>query len=370
MDKKKILIVTKGFYPENSPRSFRSTELAKEFCRQGHIVTVYTPERADVSPLLQEYPIRLKSLGKLSWKIPHIQSDNKIIKLLNRAIARLLSLLVDYPNIELFFKVKKHLRAEKNHDLLISVAVPFSIHWGVAAIWKSAGDNPAKVWAADCGDPYMTQENDSFQPPFYFGWVEKWFCRKVDYLTVPTPNSYKGYYEEFHNKIKVIPQGFRFEDVQLSKTIPSSDKIIFGYGGSFILNKRDPRELLDFLATIQYDYEFHIYSSHREIIESYLLSNNKIVLHAPIPRLELLSKLSEYHFVVNFANQGVTQLPSKLIDYAILQKPILEIETGNLDKVKVEAFLNGDYKDSLVIRDSHKYRIENITSDFLALLGK
>ena len=43
--KKKILLVSNGFYPEISPRSYRATELAKEFYRQGHEVTVITKYR-------------------------------------------------------------------------------------------------------------------------------------------------------------------------------------------------------------------------------------------------------------------------------------------------------------------------------------
>lgn len=44
---KKILIVTNGYYPKNSPRSFRATEFAKELHRQGHQVTVITHARVD-----------------------------------------------------------------------------------------------------------------------------------------------------------------------------------------------------------------------------------------------------------------------------------------------------------------------------------
>jgi len=36
MERKKILIVSASFYPENSPHSFRTTELTKEFARQQH----------------------------------------------------------------------------------------------------------------------------------------------------------------------------------------------------------------------------------------------------------------------------------------------------------------------------------------------
>ncbi|MBK7525412.1 MAG: hypothetical protein IPI53_15025 [Saprospiraceae bacterium] len=36
----KVLIISGDFYPVNSPRSFRTTELAKELSRQGNEVTL------------------------------------------------------------------------------------------------------------------------------------------------------------------------------------------------------------------------------------------------------------------------------------------------------------------------------------------
>jgi hypothetical protein len=54
MLKKKLLIVTHGFYPEQSPRSFRATELAKEFCRQGHQVSIIAPYREGVEDLIKK----------------------------------------------------------------------------------------------------------------------------------------------------------------------------------------------------------------------------------------------------------------------------------------------------------------------------
>ena len=58
-----FLLVSVSFYPENSPRSFRATELAKELCRQGHKVLV---SGVDISGdgntqrqrLLEEYGIQ------------------------------------------------------------------------------------------------------------------------------------------------------------------------------------------------------------------------------------------------------------------------------------------------------------------------
>lgn len=369
MSQKKILIVTYVFYPENSPRAFRATELAKELIRQGHEVTVYAPETPGVEELLKEYPIRFKSMGEMTWDVPLLTGQSAPVVLINRAMVRLLKLLLEFPLIELFFKVKKHLRAaETDYDMLISIAVPFPIHWGVAAIWqKDSATNPARVWVADCGDPYMGQENDTFRPPFYFGWVEKWFCRKADYLTVPTPTSYRGYYPEFHSKIKVIPQGFRFEDVATATRKSDDGKVRFGYGGSFIPGRRDPRELLELLATLPNNYEFHIYTDNKGLVESYAAQNPRIVLHDPIPRLELLRQLSAFDFVINFGNKGTAQTPSKLIDYAIIGKPILQIETGALDKEAVIQFLTGDYSRSFKVENPDQYRIDNVVRQFLAL---
>jgi H2-forming N5,N10-methylenetetrahydromethanopterin dehydrogenase-like enzyme len=42
---KKNLIISRSFYPINSPRSFRSTELAKELARNGHDIIVLTPKK-------------------------------------------------------------------------------------------------------------------------------------------------------------------------------------------------------------------------------------------------------------------------------------------------------------------------------------
>jgi hypothetical protein len=66
--------------------------------------------------------------------------------------------------------------AESGYDLLISIAAPHSIHWGIA--WARKDGSPiAGIWIADCGDPFMGKENDTFRPPFYFRYLEKWFCQ-------------------------------------------------------------------------------------------------------------------------------------------------------------------------------------------------
>jgi hypothetical protein len=367
--KKKILIVTHGFHPEQSPRAFRATELAKEFCRQGHEVTVMAPERSNMRDLLNEFPITFVSLGQLKWKIFNFKSQGGLGKIYNKVVNRTMPLLFEYPMIELIPKIKKIFDSNHNsYDILISVAVPYPIHWGIAAIWKSKLKSQIGIWVADCGDPYCHQENDTFRPPFYFQWIEKWFMRKADYITVPTQNSFKGYFPEFYSKLKVIPQGFRFQDIEKKETI--NDGIVrFGYGGVFIPGKRDPTEFIDFLISLPQNirFEFHIYTNSPQFVTPYILSDTRIIVHNPVNRKALLETLSAFNFVVNFANQGSAQTPSKLIDYAIIDKPILNIVTGSLNRQSVEEFLNGDYVQSLKIENIDNYRIENVIQSFIIL---
>jgi hypothetical protein len=61
--------------------------------------------------------------------------------------------------------------------------------------------------------------------------------------------------------------------------------------------------------------------------------------------------MSKMDFVVNFENVGLTQTPSKLIDYAILQKPILSIKTGGFQPEVVTEFLRADYTHALTIEN-------------------
>ena len=366
---KKVLIVTHGFYPELSPRSFRATELAKEFCRQGIETTVMAPEREGVEKLLKEYPIIFKSLGPTTWKVFNFKGLGPVGRLYNKAANRLLPLLLEYPWIEMFFKIKKALAKEKNnYDLLISVAVPYPVHWGVASVWRKGKQNCAKVWVADCGDPYCFQENDTFKPPFYFRWIEKWFMRKTDHVAVPTSNSYKGYFPEFHSKISVIPQGFHFGDIQ-KRPVINDGVIRFGYGGAFILDRRDPRELLTYLSGLPAEkkFEFHIYTNNAHFVQPFAEKDKRIILHKPVDRVNLLETMSSFQFVVNFANVGITQTPSKLIDYAIIDKPILNVETGNLKTSIVDAFFNGDYSQSLPVNNIEQFKIENVAAQFLSL---
>lgn len=366
MDKKKILIVSAVFFPSISPRSMRTTELAKEFARQGHEVLVYIPDNGyDYSDFLKANPIQIKTLGKLNYKEVQLKG-NKISLLIRRSLRRALGLLFEYPGIELMFKVSKSLKKEGGFDLLISIAVPFSIHWGVAKA-RTKRNKIAETWVADCGDPYMGETTDSFRKPFYFKYIERWFSRKANFISIPIEGARSAYYKEFHNKIRVIPQGFQLDKVNLPEYKKSTSYPVFAYAGGFIPGKRDPRRLLDFLSEKSGKFQFVVYTGHDDILMPYKSKlGEKLAIRKYIPREELLVVLSRMDFLLNFDNNTHTQLPSKLIDYAISGRPVYNI-SSDTDLSLLMDFFNGDYSGKMDLAPPGDYDIRTIVQKFIKL---
>ena len=87
---KRILIISGSFYPENSPRSFRTTELAKELAAQDHDVTVYFPQNGyDYSNFASESNLTIKNMGDLRYNNISIRG-NRLSSLFRRGLARFL----------------------------------------------------------------------------------------------------------------------------------------------------------------------------------------------------------------------------------------------------------------------------------------
>lgn len=367
---RKILIVSRSFYPMNSPRSFRTTELVKEFARQGHEVTLLTVKDDEFHiPFEKEYGVTIKDLGPYRLPAIDITTGHEAYILLKRVCSRTLYQLFEYPDIELMFKVKKALQNESGYDLLISIAVPHTIHWGVAQVWNNE-NKIAKTWVADCGDPYMGSALDSFNKMPYFKFFEKSFCRKADFITVPIEEAKEGYYPEFRDKIKVIPQGFNFDQVNSNPSDYIENKVpTFAYAGGLIPGGRDPGEFLDYLSTIDFEYKFIVFTKNRDLIQPYLnQSNGKVEVRDYLPRKQLLKVLTKMDFLINFENNTSRQLPSKLIDYYLTGRPVLSVSSFKINRKNINEFLCGDYRNRYEFNNMDQYRIENVCTRFLDLV--
>jgi hypothetical protein len=363
----RILVATSAFYPENSPRSFRASELTKELTRQGHEVTVVTKNHGnECVNFCKENSIILKRIAPSL--LPAIKvSSSKYFNLITRAISRTLLILFEYPDIELAYRFKQALRNLSGYDLLISEAVPYPLHWGVAWAWR---EQTARCWIADCGDPYMGNESDSFKKLFYFKYIEKWMFRKVNYIAIPIESAKSAYYIEFHSKVVIIPQGLNFSEYRNDRLVYSRHTIpTFAYAGSFIPGKRDPSAFLGFLINLETEFRFYIYTSTPQFVIPFAeRSKGRVVVLQTIPRKDLIAILSRMDFLVNIDNSTATQAPSKLIDYFLTDRPVLTLSSYSIHEEKILKFLKFDFRDSLVFNGYDRFQIENVANRFLALI--
>ena len=359
--KKNILIFSKFFFPQITPRAFRATELAKEFARSGHNVTALIMQTDyDYSSFTEQYEIKIVTFTSIANRIP--QKFGFLAKIINGITLRLFLL----PDLALIPRSYKKLKELGKFDLLISVAYPYAIHWA-AALYMLRNGKIASVWVADCGDPFYNNPEKSNFIPFYFKFVENWFVKFPDYISIPVKNSIEAYPKKCLSKIRVIPQGFDFTTIPAIKTVKNENPV-FIYAGSFFKN-RNPAFFLEHLSTlVNQDFTFIIYTRNTEFLDAYNeILVGKMKVKDYIPRDKLLEAIAKADFVIDFKNKKNLQIPSKLIDYALLNKPILSISQRNFSPQTFEQFLTGDYTHSIKIENVEHYNIKYVTDQFLSL---
>jgi hypothetical protein len=364
-----IIIISAFLYPRICPRSLRATELAKELARQGHKVTLYGAlPKFDYSDFEKRYNIKIKDIQFPFFS--RLNSGAKISSSLkqNYFISKFRSLTM-YPEILLIKKIQNVLKHERSIDLLITIALPYPIHWG-ATYFRSWFKDKMKntVWISDCGDPFMGSPFSKH--PFYFKYLEQWWCRETDYITVPVEEAKNGYYKEFHEKIRVIPQGFNFSDIELSAYI-ECEIPHFAYSGMVYPQVRDPRPFLEYLCTLNYLFKFIVYTNKPEMFYPYVdRLADKLEIRFYIPHSELIKELSKMDFLINIKNESSVQQPSKLIDYYLAKRPILPITSIFKEKELFEKFIAGDYEGQMICTNISDYDIINVATKFLKLYQK
>ncbi len=362
MKKLKFVIIAQAITPALFPRSHRATELAKELAKQGHDVTLYALlGKYDYTDFSKNTGVKVKNLGKSKFGL--IDSDtysnaNLCLKIFTKIFGK----FIEFPSIELIPMVRRVIKREKKIDYLITIAVPFTIHWATSSL---ALKKYFKFWVSDCGDPFMG--NHFIKHPFYFKYLEKKWCRMTDYITVPVQQAKDGYYEEFREKIKVIPQGFNFREVNLGNYI-KNDIPTFAYSGVVYKGHRDPEKFLEYLASIESDFKFVVYTKSISMFENFKQRlGDKLEIRDYIPRDQLLFELSKMDFLVNIKNNSGVQQPSKLIDYYLTNRPIIEITSSFSEKDIFNQFLMGNYSNRMKIESLEDFKIENVANKFVEL---
>ncbi len=371
-NKKKILIVSNFFYPENKPRAFRATELAKGFCAKGYSVDVIIPNKE----VFRRHPIKVDNLNIIYTEEKLIKSNSPIKSIsstnnLKSRFKRVLKTLVFYffPS-EIYFYynhsiTKQIINTNKVYDKVISISQPLSIHLSIV-IGKLFNKNirQAKM-IAEFSDP-MFQGTYRYVFPLniLYGFIYSW---NFDFFVVPISNAVKKFtLFKKKNKIKVIPQGFKMDSIRLAN-YQKNQIVSFCYAGSFYKKLRDPMYFFEFLKDLNRPFLFELYLPERDpfrnVIGNLNLNQGKIVIHDFIPREELIIELSKKDFLINFENENSAMSPSKLIDYALTTRPILSFNKQKFNKSKFIEFYNGDY-DQREIIDLNEFDIKNVIEKY------
>ncbi|MFV0176247.1 hypothetical protein OBK27_04805 [Empedobacter falsenii] len=358
--KKRILIITANFYPILGPRAHRSTELAKGLAKNGHEVIVYTLcGKYDYTEFENTHKVKVRDLGSSDSGLLH--NDGYInLSIINRIKIKLFKKYLQYPFILLLFKTYKVLKKETNYDTLITIAHPHTIHWGAGMFFKKYSKRC--TWIADCGDPFMNNPFNKY--PIYFKYFEHSWCKLVDYITIPVEEAKGGYYEQYLNKIKIIPQGFQMESIMRAEYSKNSIPT-FAYSGVFYKDFRDPTSFLKYLSTLDIDFKFIVYTKSNNFLQPFIdVLGSKLEIRDYVPRDELIFELSKMDFLINIINESSVQQPSKLIDYYLTNRPIIDI-TSKFNQIEnFENYLKFNFIKAHNYRDIRQYDIINVVSNF------
>ena len=191
------------------------------------------------------------------------------------------------------------------------------------------------------------------------------FLRKADYLTA-NQEAIKGYYPAT-NKI-LHTTGLDFDQDRNFSDIKNNTCPTFAYAGGFISGVRDPFQLLSFLNELTFPFKFLVYTNQPEFLNNFRNTlGEKLIVSSYIPRNELIDILSKVDFLINFDNNTTLNSPSKLIDYAVAGRPVLNITRDFNSGIFME-FLNKNYSRRMVLPDPMQYHIKNVAAQFLELV--
>lgn len=356
-----ILIVGHYFTPYNTPRAFRTYELGKELARQGHNVTFRVLKGDYDYSDIENDNLRVLGLGKS--RLGNVDSTGQYSKnWILRGLAKYL-VAYEFPAIELMYMITKNVKDISSYDLVISIAYPYPIHWGVGILIQKLPSDKRPLWISDCGDPYTGNPMAHFFSGFRK--VERWWGNLTNYITIPIESAREAYFPEVQDKIRVIPQGFDF-----SKTPPSiyykNDIPTFIFSGMIYEGTRDPGLFIEYLIQKNIDFKFTIYTKEKAFFKKYEKHlRDKLIVRDYIPREELIKELSKADFLVNIVNTGSVQAPSKLIDYCLSKRPIINISTNFNEHEAVDQFLVGDYSNRYIPEDIEKFDIKNVAAQFV-----
>ena len=342
MINKKILIVSHQFLPHISPRTTRWKLLIDELIKKGNKVSVLTGTNPkDIS---NKYNILYFGNKNISSAINTLRKDsnkveNSLMKKntynLLKKIYRFIFKSIAWPDYAMFWiltVIKNKSKIPKDYDIIISVSLPFTSHVCASILQKSMSSK----WFMDIGDPFSLKdysiENNRFLYSFLNSYCEKKYYSKADKVIFTHQEVSELHMKKFKIDTSKLAIGHPISIIN-PHFIESSNKfkytdlpIKIGYFGIFTDGVRDPYNYLNKVAS-SFKGKIHHYWYTNDASLKYFSSLKNINSHTfktMIPREDALKKMvNNFHILLSIGNKNTYQLPSKVIEYISLGKPVL-----------------------------------------------
>jgi hypothetical protein len=232
------------------------------------------------------------------------------------------------------------------YDALISVSLPYTDHLVGLALKKRC---PSLPWIADTGDPFAYMTETPLNNLLIYGRLnyrsEIEVLSSADAISVTAEAAKDKYTEVFPvaaNKLHVVPPLFYWRHGLTARPTPFSTeaKKRLVYVGTLYRNIRSPETLLWLYARLlrtelAAELELHFFGALGDcgkFFEEYVdLIGNKVFLHGLVEHDIAMQAMMDAAVLVNIGNDTAYQLPSKLIEYASVGKPILNVTNRDAD---------------------------------------
>ena len=357
---RELIIVSFSYAPMLNPRAFRWTALAEEFARRGVRVSVVCSWQPGLVPseILNSVEIHrvgnhfLESiralLGRFRGSANRGGQDISIQKkgmFLGNTVGWIWRKLA-WPDTTCVWysaalREAKALLAQSPNATLVSVSPTFTAALVCGAMSRQVNE---VRWILDLGDPFSLAVES---PPNNFRIysalnrrVERALFRRSSAVTLTNANvkqRYTALYSDYKKKFCVIPpllSKMVAMPMQPTRVVNPGDPVRIVYVGALYQYLRRPDFLLTLFSRlavrgVSRHLELHFVGNIDECVDAFAPYASQIAqeihLHGVVTREEAFAAIGDAVVVVNLGNRNQCQLPSKLIEYMALSKPILNI---------------------------------------------
>jgi glycosyltransferase involved in cell wall biosynthesis len=349
----RLLVVSPLYAPDLSPRAFRWTAIAEHWAAQGHeidIVAMWSPGTVRdetrggvrvhrVGGAIVE-SVRQRLRGKVQDGSAPVAAEAPRRRSIAGAVYDATLKQVFWPDAAFYWIPSAFLKAHallraRRYDALVTVSHPFAGHVVGLGLKRRF---PSMRWVVDIGDPFTLLREIPLNNPLLYTRLnrhaEHQVLSRADAVAVTVAacrDAYEGAFPDVRSKITVIPPLLSLPDRPAIEPITArSDRLV--YVGTLYRALRNPTPLLRLFAALlqqRPSLSLHFYGDLHDCAD--LVTGEGVVVHGKVPRAEAVTAMETADVLVNIGNATPHQLPSKLVEYAAVGRPILNLVSTSSD---------------------------------------